>query len=234
MRRRPKVIAAFLVLWAAVGCVPAAAQHLVSPNLAICRIIEHNAAEHGLPVEYLSRLLWVESGFDASATSPAGAAGIAQFMPETAVERGLRDTRDPPASITHAARFLVDLKQRFGNLGLAAAAYNAGPGRLAKWLRGHGDLPAETRHYVQLVTGRPVDQWTGSGKSSRPEAGPQSCAATITEFRRSAALRWPLPLFRVTADGRFVSRAAAQPLTATDRLAVHALLARAVGASLRR
>jgi soluble lytic murein transglycosylase-like protein len=81
---------------------PAAAQDTVSPGSVICQIIERNAAEHGLPIEYLSRLLWVESGFDANATSPAGAAGIAQFMPETAAERGLRDARDPPASITHA------------------------------------------------------------------------------------------------------------------------------------
>jgi hypothetical protein len=233
------IAAAVFTSWVVVGCLPVAAQGLVSPKSAVCQIIERNAAEHGLPVEYLSRLLWVESGFDANATSPAGATGIAQFMPETAVELGLRDTRDPPASITHAARFLVDLKQRFGNLGLAAAAYNAGPGRLAGWLQGSRGLPDETRHYVQLVTGRPIDQWVGPGTRSEPIGKAQlSCTATIAEFRQNGGFRsavaWLAPPFKVTADGRFVSRSAARPLTPTARLAVHDLLARAVGVSLRR
>jgi hypothetical protein len=145
------------------------------------------------------------------------------------------------SAITHAARFLADLKQRFGNVGLAAAAYNAGPGRLAKWLQGAGALPDETRLYVQLVTGRPVDQWIGSSNNNQSAAGAQqSCAAAITEFRQNAHLRWRSglmaysPLFRVTPDGRFVRRHSTQDVTVMDRLAVHDLLARAVGASLRR
>ena len=54
-----------------------------------------------------------------------------------------------------------DLRTRFGNLGLAAAAYNAGPQRLQDWLSGRGALPKETRHYVQIVTGHSAEEWTG-------------------------------------------------------------------------
>ena len=217
--------------------MPVAAQALISPQVAICRLIERNAAEQGLPVECLSRLLWVESGFDANATSPAGATGIAQFMPETASERGLRDTRDPSASITHAARLLAELGHRFGNLGLAAAAYNAGSGRLAKWLHGSSGLPEETRRYVRLVTGRPLDTWIFSGGGQEGGGPSPSCAAVILEFKRSVAV-WRgtsfdfAPLFRVTDDGGFVLRSApAHPLSATDRLKVHDLVARAAGIS---
>src|SRR5205814_6611619 len=66
----------------------------------------------------------------AGAVSPKGAEGIAQFMPGTAAERGLANPFDPEQAIPHAARFLAELKRRFGNLGMAAAAYNAGPARV--------------------------------------------------------------------------------------------------------
>jgi hypothetical protein len=86
------------------------------------------------------------------------------------------------------------------------------------------------------VTGRPIDQWVDAGMRSQPLAARQSCAAAIAEFRRSAVF-WTgfalfPPQFKVTADGRFVSRSAAQPLTAAARLAAHDLLARAVGVRL--
>jgi hypothetical protein len=166
------------------ACRPAGAWN-TAPNSAICGIIERAAAQNKLPIDYLSRLLWVESGFNPDAMSPVGAAGIAQFMPETAAERGLRDARDPESAIPHAARLLVDLQHRFGNLTLAAAAYNAGPGRLATWLRGSGGLPEETRRYVRLVTGRPVEDWVTRAKSGEL-GGPQSCTAAIVEFRRTS------------------------------------------------
>ncbi len=66
-------------------------------------------------------------------------------MPATAAERGLADPNDPEAAIPKAAELLANLKQRFGNLGLAAAAYNAGATRVANWLAGGGELPPETR-----------------------------------------------------------------------------------------
>jgi hypothetical protein len=69
-----------------------------------------------------------ESGFDPTARSAAGAAGIAQFMPGTAREYGLRDPFDPEASIDAQAHLMHDLLRRFGSVPLALAAYNAGAG----------------------------------------------------------------------------------------------------------
>jgi hypothetical protein len=85
--------------------------------------------------------------------------GIAQFMPETAVEKGLDDPFDPLKAIPASARLLRELRQQFGNLGFVAAAYNAGPRRVSQWLERHRKLPRETVGYVAHVTGRSVDQW---------------------------------------------------------------------------
>jgi Transglycosylase SLT domain/SPOR domain len=127
----------------------------------ICRALEGSAAENSLPVEFFARVIWQESRFDARAISPKGAAGIAQFMPATASWHGLADPFDPIESLRHSAAYLRELLNRFGNLGLAAAAYNAGPQRVQDWLSARGGLPKETRHYVQIVTGRSAEEWTG-------------------------------------------------------------------------
>src|SRR3569833_2300772 len=124
----------------------------------ICRLIESAAMANRLPAEFLTRLSWRESSFRTGAVSPAGAQGIAQFMPGTAQERGLADPFDPEQAIPKAAELLSDLKVRFGNLGLAAAAYNGGPARVASWLAGQGQLPEETRNYVAVITGRTAEQ----------------------------------------------------------------------------
>ena len=63
--------------------------------------------------------------------SPKGAAGVAQFMRATASWHGLADPFEPVEALRHSAAYLRELLDRFGNLGLAAAAYNAGPGRVA-------------------------------------------------------------------------------------------------------
>ena len=97
----------------------------------ICRALEQSAAENALPVEFFARVIWQESRFDAKAISPKGAAGIAQFMPRTASWHGLADPFEPIQALRHSAAYLRELLDQFGNLGLAAAAYNAGPGRVA-------------------------------------------------------------------------------------------------------
>ncbi len=135
----------------------------------ICRALEQSAAENGLPVEFFARVIWQESRFDALAVSPKGAAGIAQFMPTTASWHGLVDPFDPIESLRHSAAYLRELLGRFGNLGLAAAAYNAGPGRVGAWLVRHHALPAETRNYVALVTGWTVDEWASSSPPKEAE-----------------------------------------------------------------
>ena len=108
---------------------------------------------------------------DAHAVSPkVGAAGIAQFMPATASGHGALPTRSSlsrPFGIL--AAYLRELLDRFGNLGLAAAAYNGGPGRVSAWLTSHRALPAETRNYVALVTGWTADEWASSSPPQKAE-----------------------------------------------------------------
>jgi hypothetical protein len=99
----------------------------------------------------LAAQLLAESGFNPFARSPAGALGVAQFMPATARAYGLRDPFDPAAAIDAQAHLLKDLLQRFGSVPLALAAYNAGPGRVAAC----GCVPPipETRGYVARILG---------------------------------------------------------------------------------
>ena len=156
---------------------------------ALCHLIDATAARQNLPAEFLTRLLFQESSFRPTVTSPAGAQGIAQFMPGTAQERGLADPFDPEQAIPASGALLAELVQRFGNRGLAAAAYNAGPARVAAWLAGTGGLPLETQGYVVRVTGRSADEWSADlqGKAApAPDAG-RPCATVAQD------LRAPLP-----------------------------------------
>jgi hypothetical protein len=126
----------------------------------ICEAVRTAAEENDIPIGFLVRLLWQESRFRAEEISSAGAQGIAQFMPQTASEMGLRDPFDPLQAIPASAKFLRKLHNQFGNLGLAAAAYNAGGGRIEKWLSRRSPLPKETRAYVKIITGHKAEAWT--------------------------------------------------------------------------
>src|SRR5579862_9629346 len=117
---------------------------------SICLMIEAAARANDLPIDYFARVIWQESRFQPDVVGPRTrngqrAQGIAQFMPETAAERRLLDPFDPVEALPKSAQFLAELRTRFGNLGLAAAAYNAGPQRLRDFLSGARGLPAETR-----------------------------------------------------------------------------------------
>ncbi|MCC6948544.1 MAG: lytic transglycosylase domain-containing protein [Bradyrhizobiaceae bacterium] len=137
----------------------------------ICEIVEEIAAEYDIPAPLFTRLIYQESSFRNETVSRAGALGIAQFMPETAAERGLDDPFDPLQALPASADFLRELRGRFGNFGLAAAAYNGGPRRVQDWLDGRGRLPKETRDYVLRITGRKAEQWA---KSQRIEPHPDA------------------------------------------------------------
>jgi soluble lytic murein transglycosylase-like protein len=89
--------------------------------------ILRSAARWNVPAALMAGQLMAESGFDPSAGSPAGAQGIAQFMPSTAASYGLSDPYDPVAAIDAEAHLMSDLLRRFGSPELALAAYNAGP-----------------------------------------------------------------------------------------------------------
>lgn len=125
----------------------------------ICETVSQSAQSNALPIAYLVRLLFQESGFDPGSVSHAGAQGIAQFMPETAATEGLKNPFDPLQAIPASARLLRKLFDQFGNLGLAAAAYNAGPKRIQDWLAKRSKLPQETEGYVKIITGRPAETW---------------------------------------------------------------------------
>ncbi len=184
---------------------PAAASNPPTPD-DICRALEQDAAENELPVEFFARVIWQESRFNARAVSNKGAQGIAQFMPATADYRGLIDPFDPIEALKNSARYLRDLKSRFGNLGLAAAAYNAGPGRVAAWLTSHRPLPGETRNYVAIITGWTADEWASANppktsETTIPQGVPCTRLANLIlapkeEAQRMAAYvpRWGMQL----------------------------------------
>ena len=159
---------------------------------AICLMIESAARANGLPLEFFARLIWQESRFQADAVGPMTrygqrAQGIAQFMPGTAGERGLLDPLNPVQALPKSAEFLAELRSQFGNLGLAAAAYNAGPRRVQEWLAGTGAMPYETRHYVFAITGSSVDDWAKAGKGGKmPEsAPPTTCGQLMALLKRA-------------------------------------------------
>ena len=139
-------------------CAPAIADDDAT-NTSACLMIESAANSNGLPVGFFTRLIWRESRFNPDAIGPVTrsgqrAQGIAQFMPKTAAERNLPDPFNPVQALPKAASLLSDLREEFGNLGLAAAAYNAGPQRIHDWLAGSRTMPAETERYVFAITGR--------------------------------------------------------------------------------
>jgi hypothetical protein len=156
----------------------------------LCATITASATANKLPIGFFTRLIWKESSLRIDVTSPAGAQGIAQFMPGTAATRGLANPFDPDTALPEAAKLLAELSTQFGNLGLAAAAYNAGPTRLAHWLAGQGDMPLETRDFVLAITARPIEDWAkpqpadpaAPDKTATPE---ESCQQIIVAMRGS-------------------------------------------------
>jgi soluble lytic murein transglycosylase-like protein len=99
----------------------------------------------------LAAQLMAESNFNPFAVSPAGAAGIAQFMPGTAAAYGLDDPFDAEAAIDAQAHLMSDLLEQFGDVSLALAAYNAGPGAVEPCMC----IPSypETQAYVARILG---------------------------------------------------------------------------------
>src|SRR6266702_3230753 len=157
---------------------PAEAAADTGTSEAICLMIESAAKAQGLPLEFFARVIWQESRFQSDAVGPVTrsgqrALGIAQFMPGTANERRLLDPFDPVQALPKSAEFLNELRNQFGNLGLAAAAYNAGPRRVQEWLAGSGPMPEETRNYVFAITGTSVDDWAKPGSNGKaPDRAP--------------------------------------------------------------
>jgi soluble lytic murein transglycosylase-like protein len=122
---------------------------LLPPDQPLDAIITRVATETGLDPKLLHALIIVESAYDPNAVSPVGAAGLTQLMPGTAAELGVTNRFDIEANLRGGARYLALQIARFGDLRLALAAYNSGPGRVARL----GRVPdiAETQAYVRDV-----------------------------------------------------------------------------------
>jgi hypothetical protein len=186
----------------------------------ICRTVEQAAAENQLPVNFLVRVIWQESRFNPRAVSHKGAEGIAQFMRETAYFRGLGDPFEPISSIENAASYLDDLRKRFGNLGLAAAGYNAGPGRVREWLDGRGKLPKETRDYVAITTGWTADEWASPSPPNVAETAiPQGvpCASIARLLLATLPQEWHLAACVPPWDPQFIANWSKARAWAPDR-----------------
>ncbi len=112
---------------------------------------------YAIPPGLLQALIWTESRFNPMAISPAGAAGLAQLMPGTARYLGVTNRHDPVASIDGGARYLREMLDKFGQIHLALAAYNAGPGAVLR----AGGIPrnSETPGYVRSV----LERWQAIG-----------------------------------------------------------------------
>jgi soluble lytic murein transglycosylase-like protein len=130
------------------------------PNARLGRlrpIIEQSARRHGLSPALVEAVVLVESNLNAKAISPKGAQGAMQLMPATAARYGLSGPdawRDPERNIDAGVRHLKDLlAQHNGNVALALAAYNAGPGAVARY-RGRIPPYRETMLYVPAVLAR--------------------------------------------------------------------------------
>jgi hypothetical protein len=188
MRAKGRAVALAAVVFCLSGRAYADAGPETDNALAtLCGIVEASAKAEGLPADFFTKLIWRESSFRPNAVSPAGAQGVAQFMPGTASDRGLIDPFDPASAIPASAKFLGELKRRFGNLGLAAAAYNAGETAVANWIANKGSLPFETQDYVLAITGHEAEEW----RSEKPPAEPtpdksSSCLSLIATLRVTA------------------------------------------------
>jgi len=143
---------------AAQGALPAAPAQAASlapapvPAEQIDALVNQNSTTWQVDPSLVKAIIANESGFDANATSKVGAAGLMQLMPSTAQAVGVRNSYDPAQNVAGGTRYLKGLLDRFnGDVRLAVAAYNAGPGAVEKY----GDVPpyAETQNYVQNVLG---------------------------------------------------------------------------------
>jgi soluble lytic murein transglycosylase-like protein len=116
------------------------------------RVIGASARALGVDPALVEAIIASESGFDANATSRAGARGLMQLMPQTAASLGVADPYDAGQNVRAGTRYLRSLLDRFGNVELAVAAYNAGPAAVERY----GGVPpyAETQSYVRIVMAR--------------------------------------------------------------------------------
>jgi hypothetical protein len=173
-------------------------------------------ARYELPAGLLAAVMKVESGGRPDARSPAGALGLYQFMPGTAKGLGI-DPLDPQQSTLGAARYLDQLRDQFGDWRSALAAYNWGPGNVAR--KGLEAAPGETRAYVPKVLGQlgaPQRDWQDIAiERTRTEPEPfKAWRAQYQERERKGMYGYPGAEADASADHYLFARskAAENPL----------------------
>ncbi|APZ44515.1 hypothetical protein BW247_03050 [Acidihalobacter ferrooxydans] len=132
------------------SCIGLSNADLTRRAVSYTPLIERIAAQHQVPWELVRSIISVESCFDPKAESTVGARGLMQLMPDTAKLFGITDLFNPEANLQAGVRYLARLIKRYnGNLHLALAAYNAGPGAVKKY----GGIPPypETQRFVRRV-----------------------------------------------------------------------------------
>jgi hypothetical protein len=239
------LLAALLLVAPVRAQEPAVEEGTPPQTESICLMVEAAAAASGLPLAFFAKVIWQESRFRPDAVGPPTrsgdrAQGIAQFMPRTAAERRLLDPFDPVQALPKSAELLHELASEFGNLGLAAAAYNAGPRRVHDWLAGRGGLPAQTRAYVREITGRSAEAWAALRNDNAPpeneQTAPPDCREVTALIRKepnvfveelerrvteSAAAPWGVELSAGFSRARVLTTYAALEKTYRPLLAGH-------------
>jgi soluble lytic murein transglycosylase-like protein len=160
--------------------------------LAFASAADKYGPQFGVDADLLKRQGFQESGFNPSSTSPKGAAGVSQFMPETARRFGV-DVRDVDSSVRGQAEYMRFLMNRYGgNEGLALAGYNWGEGNVDKWLAGGRGPPPETVNYVQSISGKSLGNWRrdyatgGDTQTARSDVPPAQAQARRERPREDA------------------------------------------------
>jgi soluble lytic murein transglycosylase-like protein len=136
---------------APVGTVTTTSRFRLRGERAFDGVIKEASRRYGLSISLIRAIILTESAFDPQAVSRAGAQGLMQLMPALSQELGVEDPFDPRENIMAGTRYLSTLlKQHDGNLELALASYNAGPGAVARY---QGMPPfKETQDYVARIT----------------------------------------------------------------------------------
>jgi soluble lytic murein transglycosylase-like protein len=135
------------------------------------------ASKHGVDPALLAGLVEQESNFDPNAGSPAGAQGLTQLMPATAASLGVTNVHDPVQALDGGAKYLRQQLDRFdGDVARALAAYNAGPGAVARF----GGVPpyAETQEYVRRVQANAAE-YRAAGATSAARPAPLSASPSV-------------------------------------------------------